>query len=39
MQGARAFVVASVVSVVALVAGAELAEAQDTASWWRVDVV
>ncbi len=37
MQGARTFVVASVVSVVALVAGAEVAQAQDT--WWRVNVV
>ena len=30
MQGARRFVVASVASVVAFVAGAELAQAQDT---------
>ena len=37
MQGARPFVVASVASVVALVAGAELAQAQDT--WVRVNIV
>ena len=37
MQGARTFVVASVASVVALVAGAELAQAQD--AWVRVNVV
>ncbi len=39
MQGDRSVVVARVESVVALVACAELAEAQDTGSWWRVDVV
>ena len=39
MLGARTFVVASVTVVVALVAGAEQAEAQDAASWWRVTVV
>ena len=39
MQGARTFVVASVASVVALVAGAQLAQAQDTGSWWRVNIV
>ena len=37
MQGARRFVVASVASVVALVAGVELAQAQDT--WVRVNIV
>ena len=37
MQGARRFVVASVASVVALVAGAERAQAQDT--WVRVNIV
>ena len=39
MQGARRFVVASVASVVALVAGAELARTQDTGSWVRVNIV
>ena len=39
MQGARTFVVASVASVGALVAGAELVQAQDTGSWLRVDIV
>ena len=39
MQGARTFVVASVASVVALVAGAQLAQAQDTGSWWRINIV
>ncbi len=37
MRGARPFIVASVASVVALVAGAELAQAQDT--WVRVNIV
>ena len=39
MQSARTFVVASVASVVALVAGAGLAQAQDAGSWVRVNVV
>ena len=39
MQGARTFVVASVASVVALVAGAQLAQAQDTGDWVRVNIV
>ena len=41
MQGARTFVVASVASVVAvaLVGGAELAQAQDGGFWVRVDIV
>ena len=39
MRGARTFVVASVASVVALVAGAQLAQAQDTGFWVRVDIV
>ena len=37
MRGARPFIVASVASVVSLVAGAELAQAQDT--WVRVNIV
>ena len=39
MQDARTFVVVSVALVVALVAGAELVQAQDTGSWVRVNVV
>ena len=39
MIGARRCVVASVAVVAALVAGAELAEAQDAQTWWRVNVV
>ena len=39
MQSARTFVVASVASVLALVAGAELTQAQDAESWVRVNVV
>ena len=39
MLSARRRVVVSVVSVVALVAGAELAQAQDERSWVTVDIV
>ena len=39
MQSARTFVVASVASVVALVAGAQPAQAQDTGYWVTVDIV
>ena len=39
MLGARTFVVASVAAVVAVVAGAQLAQAQDAGSWVRVTVI
>ena len=39
MRSARTFVVASVASVVVLMAGVELAQAQDAGSWVTVDVV
>jgi hypothetical protein len=39
MLSARTRVVVSVVSVVALGAGAELAQAQDAGSWVTVDIV